>query len=165
MFHPRLRRLLVLGLAAGMACTHASIGEGASLPPLLSSKVYLQISPQGQDDLEALFRALEDSVAAGEPQAEPVIIVLHGPEALPFIRRHYVQNLQNRSLVDRAAKLMAFNRIELRMCETWMRKNGFDKDDLLPFVDTVPLAPAEVERLEKEGYVPYTPGLSGSRLL
>jgi len=57
--------------------------------------------------------------------------------------------------VDRAAKLEAFDRVTLRMCETWMRNNGVNRSDLLPFVDTIPLAPAEVERLEKEGYLPY----------
>ena len=126
-------------------------------PPLLDSRVYLQISPDGRDDLEALFQALEDSVAADEPQSEPVIIVLHGPEAVPFIRANY---LAHRSLVDRAAKLQAFNRIELRMCETWMRRNGYDANDLLPFVSTVPFAPAQVEQLEREGYVRFHPDMT-----
>lgn len=154
MNHAHLRPLLALVLIAfcarALADTGASIGER----PPISSRVYLQISPDGQDDLEDLFGMLEDSVAANEPQQDPVIIVLHGPEALPFIRRNY---LEHRDIVDRAAKLRAFDRIQLLMCETWMRNNGIDRDDLLPFVDTVPLAPAEVERLERDGYVPYRP--------
>jgi hypothetical protein len=160
----RMRRgvMLVAVLTVGITLAHATTEQGYNQPPLLHSKVYLQISPQGQDDLDDLFRALEASVAADEPQEEPVIIVLHGPEALPFIKRNY---RENQSIVDRAAKLQAFNRIELRMCETWMRRNGFDESDLLPFVDTVPLAPAEVERLEKDGYVPYDSSLSRSGLL
>lgn len=152
---------LALLLALAMAAAHAAADEPGHRP-LLQSKVFLQISPDGRKDLEALFHALEDSVAAGESQNEPVIIVLHGPEALPFIRRNY---LEHQSLVDRAAKLQAFNRIELRMCETWMRNNGFDEGDLLPFVGTVPLAPAEVERLERDGYVPYSPVMPRSDLL
>lgn len=152
MIQTHLRRLLALVLVVCFApCPPAA---GAGEPPLHSSRTYLQISPDGAADLEHLFRALEDSLAADEPQAEPVIIVLHGPEALPFIRRNYPAN---REIVDRAARLRAFERVELRMCETWMRSNGFDRDDLLPFVDTVPLAPAEVERLERDGYLPYRP--------
>ncbi|HEX7037077.1 MAG TPA: hypothetical protein VF210_14980 [Pseudomonadales bacterium] len=136
--------------------------ETVGRPPLLDSRVYLQISPDGQDDLEALFQALEDSVAANEPQSDPVIIVLHGPEAEPFIRANY---LAHRSLVDRAAKLQAFNRIELRMCETWLRRNGYDEDDLLPFVRTVPFAPAEVEQLERHGYVRFHPDMTRRSML
>lgn len=162
MTHPRLRRLVTLVLVAGIAWAHATVGDSRALQPLQSSKVYLQISPDGRDDLDALFRTLEDSVAAGEPQSEPVVIVLHGPEALPFIRRNYPEN---RAIVDRAAKLEAFDRIELRMCETWMRLNGFNEDDLLPFVETVPLAPAEVERLERDGYMPFHPAPPRSGLL
>lgn len=136
--------------------------EAIESPLLLESKVYLQISPDGQDDLLALFDALEDSVAAGESQPDPVVIVLHGPEARPFLRNNY---LANRTLVDRAAKLKAFNRIDMRMCETWMRNNGVSRDDLQPFVDTVPLAPDEVERLERDGYLPYREVRQPSTLL
>lgn len=160
---PRLHlcRAVVTVLLLGIAPVPASADiPGTSAP--VRSKVYLQISPDGREDLDALFRALEDSVAAGEHQDDPVVIVLHGPEAEPFIRRNY---LQNRAIVDRAAKLRAFNRIELRMCETWMRLNGYGEDDLLPFVDTVPLAPAEVERLERDGYIPYEPDMPRSGLL
>ena len=157
-----VRRLVVLVLASAVAWAQVTAAESGNPAPLLGSKVYLQISPDGREDLEALFHALEDSLAANEPQADPVIIVLHGPEALPFIRHNY---LAHQSIVDRAAKLRAFNRVELRMCETWMRMNGFDEDDLLPFVDTVPLAPAEVERLERDGYVRFGSGSTGSELL
>ena len=152
MIPPRLRRLTMLMLAFTVGWSGGTGAEGSDRSSLPQSRVYLQISPDGRDDLEALFQALEDSLAAGEPQTEPVVIVLHGPEALPFIRRNYPAN---RSIVDRAAKLKAFDRIDLRMCETWMHMNGFAEDDLLPFVDTVPLAPAEVERLERDGYVSF----------
>lgn len=117
-----------------------------------ASRVYLQVSPAGRDELDKLFDTLEASIAAGEMQPDPVVIVLHGPEAEPFLRRNY---LDHRSLVDRAARLKAFERIDMRMCETWMRRQGIGADELLPFVDTIPLAPEEVRRLEQEGYLPY----------
>lgn len=143
------RWALWLAALLGAATVWAEPEPADIAQPLLDSRVYLQISPNGQDDLEALFQALEDSLAANEPQSEPVIVMLHGPEAIPFLRANY---LENRQIVDRAAKLQAFNRIELRMCESWMRRNGYDDDDLLPFVRTVPSAPAEVEQLERDGY-------------
>lgn len=145
-------------LAAGSATADRAVESN----PLLESKVYLQISPRGSEELAELFDTLEDSVAAGEAQSDPVVIVLHGPEALPFLRRNY---LANQALVDRAAKLLAFHRIEMRMCETWMRQNGVGSDELLPFVDTVPYAPEEVERLERDGYLPYREVKTSSGLL
>lgn len=159
---PTLRSLpLLLPLAAALAWPEAASGE-ITASPLLDTPVYLQISPDGRDDLEALFDALEASVAADEHQSEPVIIVLHGPEALPFVRRNYPEH---QAIVDRAAKLQAFGRIELRMCETWMRRHGFDQRDLLPFVSTIPLAPAEIERLEQDGYVRFGAEPSRSTLM
>jgi intracellular sulfur oxidation DsrE/DsrF family protein len=163
MGHGRLRPLWTLVLLmVGAAMAHATAADGVDVPPLASSKLYLEITPDGRNDLEALFRALEQSLLAGERQTDPVIIILHGPEALPFLRRNYAKN---RDIVDRAAKLEAFRRIELRMCETWMRENGLNEDDLLPFVGTVPLAPEEIERLEKEGYLRFSPAMTRSELL
>lgn len=147
----RILQVLVLSLVA-LLNGPATLAEGPDANPLLQSRVYLQVSPSGRDELLELFDTLEASVAAGEHQSEPVVIVLHGQEAFPFLSRNY---LANQMLVDRAAKLLAFGRIEMRMCETWMRSNGISADELVPFVETVPLAPEEVDRLEREGYLPY----------
>ncbi len=160
LLHRVLAVVLVAVIVAGTA--QATAGDLVDRTPLLDSRLYLEISPDGRDDLEALFKTLEQSLLAGEPQAQPVVIILQGPEALPFIRRNYPKN---RNIVDRAAKLQAFHRIDLRMCETWMQENGFDKGDLVPFVDTVPLAPAELERLKNDGYVPYGASAPRSDLL
>ncbi len=147
----RIVHLLILSLAA-LAAPDLRADEGPNANPLLESRVYLQVSPSGRQELMELFDTLEASVAAGETQEQPVVIVLHGQEAFPFLSRNY---LANQMLVDRAAKLLAFGRIEMRMCETWMRSNGISPDELVPFVQTVPLAPEEVDRLERDGYLPY----------
>ena len=36
-----------------------------------------------------------------------------------------------------------------------MDKNGIERSEIPAFVETVPFAPEEIERLEAEGYVPY----------
>ncbi len=147
--HRDLRLALLLPILIWLPAP--ALGEADQIGA--GTRVYLEISPDGRDDLDALFETLEASVAAGEPQPDPVVIVLHGPEAEPFLRRNY---LEHQPLVDRAAKLKAFNRIDMRMCETWMRNNGIAADELLPFVETIPLAPEEVRRLERDGYLPYS---------
>lgn len=117
-----------------------------------ADRVYLEVSPDGTDDLLALLDDLDQALLGDEPQSDPVVVVLHGPEAEPFIRSNYPDN---RALIDRAARLQAFERLDLRMCESWMERNGFSRRDLLPFVEPIPYAPEEVERLRTEGYRPY----------
>lgn len=147
-----MARLLMIGLALLATASPAGGADGRADVPA-PDRLYLEVSPAGRDDLEALLSTLEAAEAAGEDQPDPVVVVLHGQEALPFLRRNY---LDNQPIVDRAARLKAFGRVELRMCETWMRKNGINREELLPFVDTIPLAPEEVKRLQREGYRPYS---------
>jgi len=79
----------------------------------------------------------------------PIAIVLHGPEVDVFIKKNYGQY---QSLVDQAAKLDAFKVVDIKICERWMGFNNIDRDQLPPFVDTVPFGPAEEERLIEAGY-------------
>ncbi len=79
----------------------------------------------------------------------PIQIVLHGPEVNVFIKKNYSQY---RSLVDQAAKLDAFKVVDIKICERWMGFNGVTRDQLPPFVETVPFGPAEENRLIKANY-------------
>lgn len=80
---------------------------------------------------------------------EPIAIVLHGPEANVFVKSNYSQY---KPLVDLAAKLDAFNVVDVKICERWMGSNNVQKGQLPPFVETVPYGPAEQGRLIKAGY-------------
>lgn len=135
--------ILLLILIGTTLTTVSSHGE---------SRSYLEVSPSGRDDLNALITTLEGLLDEGLPMEDPVVVVLHGSEANSFTSRGYQEN---RGLVDRAARLSAYRLIEVRMCETWMTENGVQSNDLPAFVDTVPYAPEEIERLETEGYLPW----------
>jgi len=115
---------------------------------------FLEITPDNLEDLDALLVTLEQSMLAITPDAsvEPIVVILHGDEALPFTRSRYPAN---KALVDRTALLDAYALIDVKMCETWMKANGVSRDDLLPFIETVPFAPDEARRLEAEGYQPF----------
>ena len=121
---------------------------GISLPSSADAPYYLEVSPTSAGDLSRLLDALETSFDEQLLGNDTVVVVLHGEEARSFTRQSYAEN---RSLVDRAALLHAHQVLELRMCETWMRRNGVQPMDLLPFVDTVPYAPEEIRRLQDEG--------------
>lgn len=117
-----------------------------------SSLYIAQIQAHSIAEIETLMTRAEivvDKVLQGE-RVEPVQFVLHGEEVRFFFRRNYTQN---KALVDRAARLEAFNVIDIKVCETWMRVNNEGLGELYPFVGTIPLGPAEERRLVSEGYL------------
>ena len=78
-------------------------------------------------------------------------IVLHGPEVDIFLKHNYDEY---KHIVDLAAKLSAFEVLDLKVCEARLGSMGEQKEDLLPFVGTVPFGPREIKRLvKKEDYV------------
>jgi len=89
---------------------------------------------------------LEGSLQPGEQPA--VTFVLHGPEVRLLTTRSY---LEHRQLADLAANLSALGVVEIKACRTWMGKNDLAEPMLLPFVKTVPYAPAEERRLREAG--------------
>ena len=80
---------------------------------------------------------------------QPLALVLHGNEANVFLRNNYDQY---RELVDQAARLEAFNVINVQICETWLSRAAVDKDELPAFVDTVPYGPARKRKLLERGF-------------
>ena len=134
-----LSRLLALGLGLIVAAAWSD------------PRTYLEVSPDGRDDLIALMSTLEDYLDQGLPMEDPVVIILHGSEATSFTSSGYSDN---RRLVDQAALLSAYRLIDVRMCETWMRKNQVKKSEIPAFIRTVPYAPEEIRKLESEGYIP-----------
>ena len=79
----------------------------------------------------------------------PISIVLHGPEVNVFIKQNYGRY---QALVDQAAKLDAFKVVDIKICERWIGFNNIERNQLPPFVDTVPYGPAEERRLIEAGY-------------
>lgn len=118
-----------------------------SAPQKLQATVKLHTA----DELRSLLQRAEQ-IANGESKyniQEPVALVLHGAEIDIFRRKNY---RDNKSLVDLAARLDAFNIVDLKVCERWMGENGVLQSDIPPFLETVPFGPDEVKRLSKAGY-------------
>jgi uncharacterized protein len=104
--------------------------------------------------LAELKKLLEqaEKIANGETQYstdEPIAVVLHGEEIKAFVRSNY---RENKALVDLAARLDAFNVIDVKVCKRWMGANGIMANQLPPFVEPVPFGAGERDRLEKAGY-------------
>ncbi len=106
------------------------------------------------DELLALLTRAE-RIASGLDEyttTDPIALVLNGEEIDLFKRENY---RQNKALVDLAARLEAFNIVDIKVCKYWMYQRGIDTRDLPPFVQTVPEAEQEVKRLQKAGYVQF----------
>lgn len=144
---PLLALLMVLLTTTALAPVPVAAADGETV------RSFLEITPGNLTELEALVSTLEAAdILSSNVTSEPVVVILHGDEALPFTRSRYAEN---RSLVDRTALLDAYRLLDVRMCRTWMQENGISDNDLLPFVDTVDFAPEEARRLTAEGYQPY----------
>jgi uncharacterized protein len=86
-----------------------------------------------------------------EEEIPPLVLVIHGSEVGIFFKENYSQY---KSIVDLAAKLAAFQVVDIRVCEASAQIMGLDIKTRFPFVGTVPYGPAEITRLiEVEEYV------------
>jgi hypothetical protein len=104
----------------------------------VSSSQQLDVVLDRAEDLRALFNPDEHSKIA---------IVLHGDELQMFQKENYNSN---QSVVERARLLDHDNIIDIKACQTMMRVLEIEQNELPSFIEQVPFAPAEIERLIKE---------------
>jgi len=104
------------------------------------------------EEVESVLLRAEKYVDAYNkfPQSSPIVFILHGDEAEAFRKENYQQY---KELVDLAARLEAYNVVDIKVCEMWMRKNNMEAGDVPAFVDTVTFGPKEEFKLKREGYV------------
>jgi len=117
----------------------------------LTQKLQANIAIHSTEELRGLLEKAE-KIANGETQYntdEPIAVVLHGEEIKAFLRSNY---RDNKELVDLAARLDAFNVIDVKVCRRWMGANGIAEGDLPPFLEAVPWGAGERKRLQQAGY-------------
>ncbi|MGI9289609.1 MAG: hypothetical protein ACR2P1_29860 [Pseudomonadales bacterium] len=106
------------------------------------------------EQLYSVLKRADKLFSNGDFQAgrsPPVAFILHGAEAKALQQSKYQQN---KALVDLAARLSAFQVVDIKVCETWMKGQKIDATMLPPFIGTVPNGPKEQKRLmEEQGYV------------
>lgn len=84
-------------------------------------------------------------------EANPISIILHGPEVEIFFKDNYEEY---KKIVDLAAKLSAFGIVDVRVCETQTGIMGRSRSSIHSFIGTVPFGPTEVKRLlDQQNYV------------
>lgn len=158
----RIRVLICLWLALCMSTVAMADGEGPKLkydvesdssnetvtvPPgyvfgvTVSSMQELEVILDRADSLRILFNP---------DQHSRIAVVLHGEELQLFQKDNYTAN---QSIVERARLLDQDEIIDIKACQTRMRELNIHKSELPKFIEQVPYAPAEIERLrDKEGF-------------
>jgi intracellular sulfur oxidation DsrE/DsrF family protein len=91
-----------------------------------------------------------NNVYNANPFDASIVVVLHGDE-IPFFA---VDNYgKYKDLMERARSLTLAGPIEFRMCRIAAEGHGFKPEDIHGFVKVVPMADAEIVRLQQEeGY-------------
>ncbi len=120
---------------------------GGEIPSLDPANGYLaRILLNAPGDVESALLRAEELYRRGDVSGagEPLAFVLHGPEVQIFFKGNYQQY---KPIVDLAAKLSAFNVVNVKVCQTRLSLLGETSESLPPFIETVPFGPAEVQRL------------------
>ncbi|NNG13298.1 MAG: hypothetical protein HKM88_08630 [Halobacteria archaeon] len=123
-----------------------------SLPEADSGRAVLDISVHTQEELRVLFERAGELAMKPKPPGEKasIVLVLHGPEVDFFSIKNYDTY---KDIVDEAARLDAFDVVDIRICQTMMKARGIEPDDIPSFIEQVPYGPGEVERLVEEGFL------------
>lgn len=104
------------------------------------------------EELQALLQRV-DEITQSEPESHDqldIALVIHGQNINMFTQKNYEQN---KSMIDLAAKLDAFEVIDLKVCEWSMSQQGIQRSEIPSFVESVPFAPDEIKRLTAAGYI------------
>ena len=118
----------------------------------IDNKRYLyDISEHSIEELRLLLQRAEDITQAGGNSLEDleIVMILHGPDIGWFTLDNYNDN---KELVDLAKKLDTFDVIDLKVCETSMENLKINRKQIPLFIESVPYAPDEINRLSDEGY-------------
>jgi intracellular sulfur oxidation DsrE/DsrF family protein len=91
-----------------------------------------------------------NNVYHADPFSASIVLVLHGDEIPLFA----IADLDaNRELMQRAQSLTLAGPVEFRMCRVAAQAHGLEPEDIHGFVKLVPMADAEIVRLQQEeGY-------------
>ena len=88
-----------------------------------------------------------NNVYRADPFDASLVMVLHGDE-IPFFA---ISNLEKyKDLMKRAQSLTVAGPVEFRMCQVAAKGHGLEPGDIHGFVKMVPMADAEIVRLQQE---------------
>ena len=104
------------------------------------------------EELKSLLLRADELARSGaaDPDELDIALVIHGPTVGVFTEENYENN---KEMIDLAAKLDAFKVIDLKICEMSMSNMGVNREQIPRFIESVPFAPDEIDRLKNNGYI------------
>ncbi|QKT04511.1 DsrE family protein [Ectothiorhodospiraceae bacterium 2226] len=147
--------MVFLSLSIGAATAAAADAPWGSAqvvePEYAKQKVVYDVavgSPQAMEGV--LDRASFLSVLnEADPFDHRIVLVLHGQEIHYFARQNFAEHEE---LMRRAQSLSVGDVVEFRLCGAAARMAGYEPEDIHGFVTWVPMADAEIVRLQHEGF-------------
>jgi intracellular sulfur oxidation DsrE/DsrF family protein len=117
-----------------------------------AQKVVYDVSVTGVEQLNRVLDRVSflNNLYSANPFDASIVVVLHGPEIRYFAVKEYPKH---KELMTRARSLTVGGVVKFRMCEAAARLRGLEPRDIHGFVEMVPMADAEIVRLQRvEGY-------------
>jgi intracellular sulfur oxidation DsrE/DsrF family protein len=117
-------------------------------------KAVYDVAVSSKAELEGVIDRVSflNNLYQANPFDSAIVVVLHGDEIPMFA----IRNLgKYRELMERARSLTQAGPIEFRMCVVAARARGYKPEDIHGFVRMVPMADAELIRLQQEGDYAY----------
>jgi intracellular sulfur oxidation DsrE/DsrF family protein len=127
-------------------------GQAAtSQPEYQKQKVVYDLTADTNESLANILSRVGylSKLNGDDPFDSKIVVVIHG-DAIPFFSIANIK--QYRKLMELAYSQTLNGTIEFRMCSASARLRGFTSADIHGFVTMVPMADAEIVRLQKEGY-------------
>ena len=124
----------------------------ANNQPAESPRGYVfDITVQNVEQLDAILNRADRLRGQFSPdQHGRIALVLHGQELQLFRKRNYQQYM---SIVEKARSLDQQNLVDIKACQSVMENLRIEQSELPDFIEQVPLAPVEIDRLQRQkGY-------------
>jgi uncharacterized protein len=120
---------------------------------IIENKSYLfDVTEHTIEEFQGLLTRAEEvsQIQSDDIGSLKIVMVIHGPDIEWFTQQNYKRNQQ---LIDLAARLDTYDIIDMKVCEKTMSERGVNREDLPPFIESVPYGPTEIADRLREGYI------------
>ncbi|MCU0809778.1 MAG: DsrE family protein [Thiobacillaceae bacterium] len=148
---------VMIGLAPSLAAAdsnapwdRATFKDAAYAP----QKVVYDVAVSSPAELEGVLDRVSflNNIYEANPFDSSIVVVLHGDEIPLFAVKNHAKH---RELMARAQSLTRAGPVQFRMCVVAARAHGYKPEEIHGFVQMVPMADAEIVRLQREGGYAY----------
>lgn len=148
MVNPRLFVFGLLSLLCLSAYAQNKVDESILQNENNTQGYVFDITVENEQQLDAILKRADDLKGKFSPnQYGRIALVLHGDELRLFQKSNYSRFM---SIVDKARELDKNHLIDIKACQTAMDFLHIEQSDLPDFIEQVPYAPAEIDRLVRE---------------